>query len=66
MTTITRAVYDQIDASHIQTMAQQLGISSEQAQTAVQQALPMLVGGLSSGYGVDAWAPGRGGEASDG
>ncbi|MFZ2237784.1 MAG: DUF937 domain-containing protein [Dokdonella sp.] len=47
MTDITRTVYDQIDASHIQAMAQQLGISSEQAQSAVQQALPMLVGGLA-------------------
>ena len=47
MTDITRAVYDQIDGSHIQAIAQQLGISSEQAQTAVQQALPMLVGGLA-------------------
>ena len=47
MTDITRAVYDQIDDSHIQAIAQQLGISSEQAQTAVQQALPMLVGGLA-------------------
>ena len=47
MTDITRAVYDQIDDSHIQAIAQQLGISPEQAQTAVQQALPMLVGGLA-------------------
>lgn len=47
MTDITRAVYDQIDGRHIQAMAQQLGISTEQAQTAVQQALPMLVGGLA-------------------
>ena len=47
MTDITRAVYEQIDDSHIQAIAQQLGISPEQAQTAVQQALPMLVGGLA-------------------
>lgn len=47
MTDITRDVYEQIDDRHIQAMAQQLGISSEQAQTAVQQALPMLVGGLA-------------------
>lgn len=47
MTDITRAVYDQIDSSHIRAMAQQLGISSEQADSAVQQALPMLVGGLA-------------------
>lgn len=47
MTDITRAVYDQIDDSHIEAIAEQLGISSEQAQSAVQQALPMLVGGLA-------------------
>ena len=47
MTDITRAVYEQIDGRHIQALAQRLGISSEQAQTAVQQALPMLVGGLA-------------------
>lgn len=47
MTDITRDVYDQIDSRHIQAMARQLGISSDQAQTAVQQALPMLVGRLA-------------------
>ena len=53
MTDITRAVYDQIDASHIHAMAQQLGISSDQAKAAVQQALPMLVGGLARNAQTD-------------
>lgn len=47
MTDITRAVYNEIDGSHIQAIAAQLGISPEQAESAVQQALPMLVGGLA-------------------
>lgn len=47
MTDITRAVFNEIDGSHIQAIAEQLGISPSQAEAAVQQALPMLVGGLA-------------------
>lgn len=47
MTEITRAVFNEIDGSHIQAIAAQLGISPSQAEAAVQQALPMLVGGLA-------------------
>lgn len=47
MTDLTRAVYESIDANTISAIARQLGVSPTQAEGAVQQALPMLIGGLA-------------------
>lgn len=47
MQDLTSAVLAQLDSSHISAIAQQLGVSPDQAGQAVQQALPLLMGGLA-------------------
>ncbi len=47
MTDLTSSVLAQLDSSHIDAIARQLGVSPDQAGQAVQQALPLLLGGLA-------------------
>lgn len=47
MNDLTSRVMAQLDSSHIRSIAQQLGVSPDQAGQAVQQALPLLLGGLA-------------------
>ena len=47
MSELTSRVFAQLDQSHIESIAQQLGIDPAQASDAVQQALPLLMGGLA-------------------
>jgi hypothetical protein len=47
MTDLTSSVFAQLDQSHIESIAAQLGIDPAQAANAVQQALPLLMGGLA-------------------
>lgn len=58
MSSLTDQVLDQLDANHIQAIANQLGIDPQQAESAIQQAVPVLVGRLAqnatSADGADA------------
>lgn len=47
MSDLTSKVFEQLDQSHIESIAHQLGIDPAQASNAVQQALPLLMGGLA-------------------
>lgn len=47
MSNLTSSVFSQLDQSHIESIAAQLGIDPSQASDAVQQALPLLMGGLA-------------------
>ena len=47
MSDLTSSVLAQLDSSHINAIARQLGVSPDQAGQAVQQALPLLLGGLA-------------------
>lgn len=47
MDDLTSRVFDQLDASSIESIARQLGVDPSQASNAIQQALPLLVGGLA-------------------
>ena len=47
MNDLTGNVFQQLDQRHIETIANQLGIDPAQASDAVQQALPLLLGGLA-------------------
>ena len=56
MTDLTQQVLSELDASGIGAIAAQLGVNPAQAQSAIEQAVPLLVGGLarnaSSGAGA--------------
>lgn len=58
MTDLTDSVLNQLDQPKIEAIAQQLGVDPAQAQGAVMQALPLLLGGLArntaSPQGADA------------
>ena len=58
MVNLTEQVLGQLGQADIQRIAAQLGIEPAQAETAIQQAVPMVVGGLarqaSTGAGADA------------
>jgi hypothetical protein len=58
MSDLTSSVFQQLDQSHIESIAQQLGVDPAKASDAVQQALPLLMGGLArnaaSPQGADA------------
>jgi len=56
MSHLTDQVLDQLDPATIQQIAAQLGVDPQQAQTAIQQALPLVVGGLARGASTDAGA----------
>lgn len=47
MSDLTSSVFAQLDSSSIESIAGQLGIDPAQASNAIQQALPLLVGGLA-------------------
>ncbi|MEZ5461145.1 DUF937 domain-containing protein [Dokdonella sp.] len=47
MNDLTSSVFAQLDSSSIESIAAQLGIDPSQASNAIQQALPLLVGGLA-------------------
>lgn len=47
MSDLTSSVFQQLDQSHIESIAGQLGIDPGQAGDAIQQALPLLLGGLA-------------------
>ena len=47
MSELTSRVFEQLDQSHIESIASQLGVDPAQASNAVQQALPLLMGGLA-------------------
>ncbi|MBL0163686.1 MAG: DUF937 domain-containing protein [Xanthomonadales bacterium] len=47
MSELTSAIFAQMDQAHIESIAGQLGIDPAQASDAIQQALPLLMGGLA-------------------
>lgn len=47
MSDLTSTIFAQMDQSHIESIAGQLGIDPAQASDAIQQALPLLMGGLA-------------------
>ena len=47
MSDLTNQVMGHLDDQRIQAIAQQLGIDPSQAETAIQQAMPLLIGGLA-------------------
>lgn len=47
MSELTSAIFAQMDQSHIESIAGKLGIDPAQASDAIQQALPLLMGGLA-------------------
>jgi len=57
MADLSSEVLNHLDPAHIQAIAQQLGVDPAQAQAAIQQAMPLLIGGLaknaSSPQGAD-------------
>jgi hypothetical protein len=44
---LTSRIFEQLDQSHIESIARQLGVDPAQAGNAVQQAVPLLMGGLA-------------------
>lgn len=58
MSSVTDQVLQHLDASRVDAIAAQLGVDPAQAQSAIEQAVPLLVGGLarnaSSDEGADA------------
>jgi len=56
MTDLTSQVLQQLDPARIGAIAAQLGIDPAQAETAIQQAVPVLVGGLARNAQTDAGA----------
>ena len=57
MADLSSEVLSHLDQAHIQAIAAQLGVDPTQAQNAIQQAMPLLIGGLaknaSTGQGAD-------------
>ena len=47
MNDLTSRIFEQLDQSHIESIARQLGVDPAQAGNAVQQAVPLLMGGLA-------------------
>jgi hypothetical protein len=56
MTDLTQQVLAELDASGIGAIAAQLGVNPAQAQAAIEQAVPLLVGGLARNASTDAGA----------
>jgi hypothetical protein len=46
------AVMNELNQGHIDAVAQQLGVSPDQAQGAIEQALPLLVGAMAKAHGT--------------
>lgn len=53
MSNLTNQVLDRLDPSSIQAIAAQLGVEPAQAQAAIQQAVPLVVGGLARNAATD-------------
>jgi len=53
MSDLTNQVMGHLDDQRIQAIAQQLGIDPSQAETAIQQAMPLLIGGLARNAQTD-------------
>lgn len=53
MSNLTNQVLDRLDPSSIEAIAAQLGIDPAQAQSAIQQAVPLVVGGLARNATTD-------------
>jgi len=53
MADITNEVLGQLDTSQINAIASQLGVDPSEAQSAIQQALPLLIGGLAKNASND-------------
>ena len=56
MTDLTNQVLSHLDPASIEAIANQLGIDPAQAQAAIQQAVPVVVGGLARNASTDAGA----------
>ena len=53
MTNLANEVMGQLDSSQIEAIAAQLGVDPAQAQSAIQQAMPLLIGGLARNASTD-------------
>jgi hypothetical protein len=53
MSDLTNQVMGHLDDQRIQAIAQQLGVDPSQAETAIQQAMPLLIGGLARNAQTD-------------
>src|SRR5215470_5272223 len=53
MSDLTNQVMGHLDDQRIQAIAQQLGIDPSEAETAIQQAMPLLIGGLAKNAQTD-------------
>jgi hypothetical protein len=53
MADLTNEVLAHLDDSHIQAIAAQLGIDPAQAESAIQQAMPLLIGGMARNASTD-------------
>lgn len=53
MSDLTNAVLSHLDASHIDAIASQLGVEPAQAESAVQQAVALLMGGMAQNAATD-------------
>ncbi len=53
MSSLTDEVLNRLDPSTVQQIAGQLGIDPQQAQAAIQQAVPLVVGGLAQNASTD-------------
>lgn len=53
MSDLTNQVMGHLDDQRVQAIAQQLGIDPSQAETAIQQAMPLLIGGLARNAQTD-------------
>src|SRR5690348_16923035 len=53
MADLSSEVLSHLDQAHIQAIAAQLGVDPAQAQNAIQQAMPLLIGGLAKNASTD-------------
>ena len=53
MANLANEVMSHLDDAHIQQIAQQLGVDPAQAESAIQQAMPLLLGGLARNASTD-------------
>ena len=53
MANLANEVLSNLDDAHIQQIAQQLGVDPAQAESAIQQAMPLLLGGLARNASTD-------------
>jgi hypothetical protein len=56
MSSLTDQVLDQLDSTHIQAIATRLGIDPSEAEAAIRQAVPVMVGKLAHNASTDAGA----------